>query len=204
MDHLRSWTENEETRFYSGVAIYQKDVDVPTSFLATRAKIFLDFGPGTAVEPGSAETIGMRALLESPVRESAVVSVSGQRAGTVWHPPYELDVTQYLRRRRNTSARDGRAIWRPNKWPAPVAGLPIANLHYGERFVPQDMQDVKPLPSGIVGTVRLVSGGSAGSRSQTRSSKSSSPIERRSSSGVTPSAPARPGRVAGEWWTQGE
>ena len=38
----------------------------------------------------------------------------------------------------------------------PLSDYRLLNLRYGERFVPQDMQDVKPLPSGIVGTVRLV------------------------------------------------
>lgn len=156
MDHLRSWTENEETRFYSGVAAYQKDVDVTASFLAPGAKIVLDFGPGAAVEPGPAETTGMRALLESPVRESAVVSVNGQRAGTVWHPPYELDVTQYLRAGRNELLITVGNLAINEMAGHPLPDYRLLNLRYGERFVPQDMQDVKPLPSGILGAVRLV------------------------------------------------
>ena len=33
----------------------------------------------------------------------------------------------------------------------------LLNLRYTERFTPQDMKDLKPLPSGILGAVKLVS-----------------------------------------------
>ena len=45
---------------------------------------------------------GMRALLESPVREAAIVYINGQRAGSVWHPPYEIDITGLLHAGENT------------------------------------------------------------------------------------------------------
>jgi hypothetical protein len=32
----------------------------------------------------------------------------------------------------------------------------LLNLRYGERATPQDMKDLQPLPSGILGHVRLV------------------------------------------------
>ncbi len=34
----------------------------------------------------------------------------------------------------------------------------LLNLRYGEKFTPQDMDHLVPLPSGILGTVRLISG----------------------------------------------
>jgi hypothetical protein len=156
MAHLRSWTIDENTMFYSGQAFYEKTVNVPGSFFAQRAKIILDFGPGTPVEPAPGESNGMRALLESPVHESAVVFVNGQRAGPVWHPPYELNVTQYLHAGDNhfRILVGNLAI---NEMAA--RALPdyhLLNMRYGERFVPQGMQDVKPLPSGIVGSIHLV------------------------------------------------
>ncbi len=156
MAHLRSWTTDEATRFYSGEAVYEKSVNVPQQFLGKSAKVFLDFGPGTPVEPNASVAPGMHALLESPVRESAVVFVNGERAGTVWHPPYEVEVTRYLRPGANT-LRLGVANLAINEMAGqPLPDYRLLNLRYGERFVPQDMQDVKPLPSGIVGTVRLV------------------------------------------------
>lgn len=156
MTHLRSWTNDEETRFYSGQAVYEKSVDVPQSFLSQNAKIILDFGPGTPVEPGPREATGMRALLESPVHESAVVFVNGQNAGWVWRPPYELDVTRFVHPGNNQFR-----IVVGNLAINEMAGraLPdyrLLNMRYGERFVPQDLRDVRPLSSGITGSIHLV------------------------------------------------
>jgi hypothetical protein len=156
MVRLRSWTSDEETRFYSGLGIYEKNVDVPQAFFGQNARVVLDFGPGTAVEPGLAETNGMRALLESPVHEAAVVFVNGQRAGSVWRPPYEVDITQNAR----AGANQFRIVV-GNLAINEMAGraLPdyrLLNMRHGERFVPQDVRDIRPLPSGITGSVHLV------------------------------------------------
>ena len=155
MDHLRSWTNDEETRFYSGEAVYEKRIQVPSVFIQAGSKIVLDFGPGSAVEAVSTVNPGMRALLESPVRESAIVFVNGQRAGAVWRPPFEIDIARYLHPGKNVLR-----IAVQNLAINEMAGkaLPdyrLLNLRYGERFVPQDMQDVKPLPAGILGPVQL-------------------------------------------------
>lgn len=156
MARLRSWTTDEETRFYSGLAIYRKEVKLPATVAAHQSQIILDFGPGTPIEPASSEPNGMHALLDSPVRESAVVVVNGERAGVVWHPPYELDITGYLHASENTLT-----ITVGNLAINEMAGrtLPdyrLLNLRYGERFVPQDMRDLRPLPAGILGPIRLV------------------------------------------------
>jgi len=46
MDRLRSWTENEETRYFSGEATYEKVVSLPESLLQPGGKLWLDFGSG--------------------------------------------------------------------------------------------------------------------------------------------------------------
>jgi Glycosyl hydrolases family 2, sugar binding domain. len=98
----------------------------------------------------------MRALLESPVREAAQVYINGQFVGSVWHPPYEVDVSKFLRIGENQVR-----IVVANTAINALAGqsLPdykLLNLRYTERFTPQDMKDLKPLPSGILGPVRLI------------------------------------------------
>ncbi len=153
-DHLRSWTEDEATRFYSGRAVYAKTVQLPESFLQA-ARVLLDFGPGIPVDPFLRETPGMQALLDSPVREEAMISVNGNRAGTVWHPPYELDIKSYLH-----SGQNRLQITVGNLAINEMAGqaapdYKLLNLRYGERFVPQDVQELRPLPSGIVHSVSL-------------------------------------------------
>lgn len=155
MQRLRSWTTDEATRFYSGRAVYKRTVDVPEAFLSNASAVKLDFGPGTPVEPDSKETPGMHALLEGPVREAATIFVNGHPAGFIWHPPYELDVKPYLHAGQNRFE-----ITVGNSAINEMAGsaMPdytLLNLRYGERFVPQDMQSLKPLPSGIIGPLSL-------------------------------------------------
>ncbi|MBV9081143.1 MAG: hypothetical protein JOZ62_00595 [Acidobacteriaceae bacterium] len=120
------------------------------------SKVVLDFGPGTPVEPPAPGAPGMRALLESPLREAAVVYINGQRAGSVWHPPYELEVGHLLRPGENRFR-----IVVGNLAINEIAGkaLPnyrLLNLRYDERFQPQGFENIQPLPSGILGPLRLV------------------------------------------------
>jgi hypothetical protein len=155
MDHLRSWTVDEETRYFSGVATYEKDIDVKENLLQQGLMVRLDFGEGTAI-PQLNLRAGMQAWLDGPVREAAVVYVNGQRAGSVWCPPYSLDLTRLLRRGENRLR-----IVVGNLALNYMAGhrLPdyrLLNLRYGERFQAQDMDKVRPVPSGLLGSIRLV------------------------------------------------
>ncbi len=156
MQHLHSWTDDEPTRFYSGRAKYEKTVELPPSFLKDAATVTLDFGPGVQVEPALEETPGMHALLDSPVREAAVVAVNGKRAGFIWHPPYELEIKAYLHPGQNQlQITVGNLAINEMSGVAPP-DYRLLNLRYGERFVPQDMQGLKPLPSGILKPIQLI------------------------------------------------
>lgn len=86
MNSLRSWTDDEVTRYFSGVATYEKEVVVPEHMLADGITLQLDFGEGQPI-PLERLPTGMRAWLDAPVREAATVFVNGQRAGSVWAPP---------------------------------------------------------------------------------------------------------------------
>jgi hypothetical protein len=156
MDHLQSWTDNAGTRFFSGQATYEKTVSIPAGALQEQFETRLDFGPGTAVERTEQHGNGIRAWYEGPVREAAVVFVNGRRAGSVWHPPYTLDVTPFLHPGENTFR-----IVVANLAINQIAGraLPdyrLLNLRYGERFTPEDKKDIQPLPSGLLGAIRLI------------------------------------------------
>ena len=155
MDRLRSWTDDEATRYFSGVATYEKNIDVTEKILQQGLALRLDFGEGTAI-PQLNLRAGMQAWLDGPVREAAVVYVNGQRAGSVWCPPYSLDVTSHLRRGENKLR-----IVVGNLAINYMAGhrLPdyrLLNLRYGERFQAQDMDKVRPVPAGLLGGIRLV------------------------------------------------
>ncbi len=157
MDRLRSWTEDEATRYFSGVATYEKEVNVPESLLRQGHSVRLDFGEGKAL-PTQNLRAGMQAWLEGPVREAAVVYVNDRRAGSVWMPPYALDVTGLLRPGANRVK-----VLVANTAINHMAGrrLPdyrLLNLRYGERFTPQDMDKVRPETSGLLGPIRLIAG----------------------------------------------
>ncbi len=152
---LHSWTDDPPTRFYSGQVAYEKTFRIPKSLRDPGTIVHLDFGPGETVTSPVHSGSELRALLESPVREAAQVYVNGKLAGSVWHPPYEVDVTRFLQPGENHLR-----VIVGNLAINEMAGrsLPdyrLLNQRYGERFTPQDMNHLEPLPSGILRHVYL-------------------------------------------------
>ena len=154
MAALRSWTDEEGRRFYSGTATYEKTFTLASA----PARAWLDFGEGTAVDPnaGRRPANGMRALLESPVREAAQVWINGKPAGAVWKPPYRADVSGLLKPGENTVRIVVGNLALNVLAKGPLPAYKELTAKYGERFQAQDMQSVQALPSGILGPVRLV------------------------------------------------
>ena len=155
VEKLHSWSEEESFKYYSGQATYEKTIDLRAG-VKEKNSLILDFGEGTAVEkPNPLPEFNMRAYLDGPIREAAEVYVNGQRAGLVWHPPYAINLTSLLKDGKNELR-----IVVGNTAINMLAGttLPdyrLLNDRYGERFVPQGMDNLQPLPSGLLGPVRL-------------------------------------------------
>jgi hypothetical protein len=153
---LHSWAEDPSFKYYSGQVSYAKTFALSDKDLSPGMNATLDFGPGTPVqEPNPLPEHSMRAYLEAPVREAAEVFVNGQRAGFVWRPPYTIDITRFLTAGQNTLR-----IIVGNTAINSLAGraLPtyrLLNQRYGERFTPQDMGNLQPLPSGILEGLKL-------------------------------------------------
>jgi hypothetical protein len=152
MDKLRSWTGDETTRYFSGQAIYENTFQAPPQSQA----LVLKFGEATPLEPEGSRNPGMRAWLDSPIREAAQVYVNGQLAGPVWLPPYEIDITRLS----HPGANELRVVV-ANLAINEMAGqsqpdYKLLNLRFGERFQPQDMNNLQPLPSGLMGPVQLI------------------------------------------------
>jgi hypothetical protein len=155
MKQLRSWTDDEASRYLSGVAVYTKEVQLGAAQLAG-TRVVLDFGPGTPLATTPQVPAGMRAMLESPVREAAQVFVNGKPAGAVWRPPYTVDLTPLLAAGANRIE-----VRVANSGLNALAGhaLPdyrLLSARYGKRFDPQDTALIAAQPSGILGTVRLM------------------------------------------------
>lgn len=155
MTSLHSWSEEEPFKYYSGQATYEKTIELAEDGKRSSSAV-LEFGEGTPVpEPVPLPTFNLRAYLESPVREAADVYVNGQHAGVVWHPPYVVEVARFLRPGKNDLQ-----IVVGNTAINELAGQSVPdyrllNDRYGQRFTPQDMNHLQPLPSGLIGEIRL-------------------------------------------------
>jgi hypothetical protein len=157
MDELRSWTDYDATRYYSGTAQYTRALNLEASQLQGQ-RLVLDFGSGTAIPTSDTHAYhtGMRAMYEPALRYAAVVTVNGKRAGTLWTPPFRLDVTPYLKAGENkvevkvanlaVNVLAGRAL----------PDFTLLRLRHGNRFELQDTAKIAPQPAGLLGPIQLV------------------------------------------------
>lgn len=156
LNGLISWTEVSGRQNYSGEADYTHKIRL-ASAPGRGDRIVLDFGEGRpTVDSRPIYANGLHALLDPPIREAAVVYVNGQRAGSLWHPPYRVDITQAVH------GGDNRIEVRVyNTAINLLAGEPPRDLSalyakYGKRFEPQDMENLRQIPSGLFGPIHLL------------------------------------------------
>ena len=97
------------------------------------------------------------ALVTLPIREAATVFVNGRRAGSVWSPPYRVDVTDLLREGGNELQVDvyNTAINQLAEGGRLPDMRPVVE-RYGLRTRLQDLDGLQPLPSGLMAVPRLV------------------------------------------------
>ncbi|HTD95423.1 MAG TPA: glycosyl hydrolase, partial [Edaphobacter sp.] len=153
LTNLPSWTDLPDRKFYSGEATYTHAFTLP----ANPGHTLIDFGEGTpTIDTRRPNANGVHALLDPPIREAAIVYVNGKRAGSLWHPPYRLDITALTRPGKNTievhvynTALNAWAALPPHDYKPLIA-------KYGDRFQMQDLDQVHPLPSGLLGPIHLV------------------------------------------------
>ena len=157
MQSFTSWETMPQRQFYSGRATYQKQLTLSAADLRHGDSLTLNFGKGTPIPlPDPLRAPNMRAYLESPIRDAAQLFVNGKAAGYVWHPPYEVNITSFVHAGSNeikvivgnTAINTLAGHPLPNYW--------LLNARYGVRFIPQDMNNLQPLPSGMLGPVTLI------------------------------------------------
>ncbi len=172
---FEDWTADPATLHFSGEAVYSRDfpmTSVPSSvFLAVFGGQALPGAPNSSPEhavlganglpnplvtrPGP----GMHAYLDPPIKEAALVTINGRPAGALWHPPYRLEVAKLLKPGTNHIEIHvyNTAL---NAWSAlpPHDYKPLIEM-YGDRFQMQDLDKVKPISSGILGTIHLMTEG---------------------------------------------
>jgi hypothetical protein len=162
IDLPHSWSADPARRFFSGTASYRVMVRPPAAFRSAEGRVYLDFGEAKPIEReplpgGTLRGNSFAALVAPPIREAATVFVNGRRAGSLWAPPYRVDVTDLLR--------DGANDIRVDVYNTAVNQLagggrlpdmkPVVE-RYGLRTRLQDLDGLQPLPSGILAPPRLV------------------------------------------------
>ena len=177
---LTDWTTHPATLYYSGEAVLtpRRDPQQPsprthlpssgrrrthpdasaTCSFRQRSPRSTQRAPGSPL-PNPLKTgvgPGMRAWYDPPIHEAAIVFINGQRASSLWHPPYRLDVSKLLKPGQNHIEIHvyNTAL---NAWSAlpPHDYKPLIEK-YGDRFQMQDLDKVQPIPSGLLGTIHLV------------------------------------------------
>lgn len=149
-----SWTQDPALQHYSGQGTYARDLDLKTAELAWPT-IHLDLGQGAPGVANERKGPGYYAQYDAPVRDAAEVFVNGQRAGAIWCAPFRLDLKPFLKTGRNQLE-----IRVYNTAINSLAGRPPADYTalraaYGDRFQPQNMSELTPLPSGLMSAPML-------------------------------------------------
>jgi hypothetical protein len=166
MDTLASWTTLPDENHFSGVATYEKTITVAPEMLKDGLSLSFDFGTATVSPPGSEGADGgprFRAALNAPVREAAILYLNDERVGSVWCPPYAIDVTGRLKAGENKIRIEAAnlAINYMTSIKLPNYDYEGVTRQFGNRFTPQNMSLIEPLPAGLLGPVRLVAAAAA-------------------------------------------
>ena len=132
---LQSWTKSDDVgvKYFSGSAVYSKDVDVQPGWLHAGTPVLLDLGV---------------------VEAMAEVMVNGKPVGGVlWKPPFQVDIAPMLHAGSNHVAIKVTNLW-PNRM--------IGDLQPGvtKRYTFTDFHAFRPdsplLESGLLGPVRVL------------------------------------------------
>lgn len=131
---LISWPahEHDGIRHFSGIAEYTRTFTPPAALLANHAAVMLDLGRVAGV---------------------ARVTLNGEDLGTLWKPPYAIDVTRRLR-----SGENELKIELANTWHNRLVG--DAHLEPDQRFTRTNVRrpftpETPLIESGLLGPVRL-------------------------------------------------
>ena len=137
---LKSWTEHElpGVRYFSGVARYTKEFEIPPDWRGRYSTLHLDLGRLWAV---------------------GKVRLNGQALGVVWKPPYRVEISSAARVGRNRLE-----VNIANTWANRLVGdalSPQAQAHCRTNITRSGTpgrawKDVPLRPSGLLGPVELV------------------------------------------------
>jgi hypothetical protein len=129
LDRLISWTghTNDGVRYFSGTAIYEKEIEIPAERLGAARELWLDLGA---------------------VKNFAEVSLNGRNLGVLWKPLFRVNITAAAKPGVNKLV-----VKVTNLWPNRLIGdeqLPPDCEWDGKQLKawPQWLLDGKPSPTG--------------------------------------------------------
>ncbi|MCK5137441.1 MAG: hypothetical protein KAR19_16775 [Bacteroidales bacterium] len=141
---LSSWTDNKEEgiKYFSGIAAYYKEFEIPENFIAKDKHLTLDLGE---------------------VHLLADVYLNGKNIGILWKSPFCADITQAAKPGKNSLV-----IEVANTWSNRLTGdaklpedkrLTSTNIKYvgGPLMKGHLWKDAPLLESGLIGPVRIIS-----------------------------------------------
>ncbi|MBP7935503.1 MAG: hypothetical protein KA354_12730 [Phycisphaerae bacterium] len=130
LDKLASWTDNSDAgiKYFSGTATYAKTFTVPADLLAKDRRLHLDLGK---------------------VAVMAEVTLNGKSLGTLWKPPYRVDISEVAKAGENTLEVRVVNLWinrmiGDEQLPEDSARNPDGTL----KAWPKWLQEGKPSPTG--------------------------------------------------------
>ncbi|HVW19916.1 MAG TPA: glycosyl hydrolase [Opitutaceae bacterium] len=156
MARLASWTADPKTRNFSGVAAYEKTVTVDPALVGS-GRLWLDLGAGKPLPAPGGFRGRFQAYFDAPVKEAAVVYVDGERAGSAWCPPYRVELTGKLKAGKNVIRIEVANLALNEMAAHPLPDYTALNAKYGVRFEAQEMNEVRAVPAGLFGPIRLLS-----------------------------------------------
>ncbi|TDD22933.1 glycoside hydrolase [Kribbella turkmenica] len=159
------WEDDPAHAAYSGWASYEIEFELPEA----DGRVLLDFGAGAPTDrSGRLPVHSYQALLEAPIGVAAEVWVNESRCGTLWAPPYRVDITDAAKQGTNAL----RVVVHNTNANALSVDQHLAPLvesvtaRYGRRF---DLQDIEhaadSVSSGLFGPPAVIlrrSGSAAG------------------------------------------
>jgi len=136
-DELISWTDsaNNGIKYFSGRAVYSKEINLPQRYLGSDSTLELDLGI---------------------VQKTARVSLNGHKIAVLWKPPFQVDITDRARPGKNELV-----VEVANTWTNRLIGdatLPPEKQYCKTNLHRQMSRKERRLqPSGLMGPVRIIS-----------------------------------------------
>jgi hypothetical protein len=156
---LQPWTDFSEYHSFSGEAIYSSFFDIKGT-IEPETTALLSFDDSIAQTPyrerAERRNTGFSVFLDSPIMDAAIVFINGKKVGTLFSPPYRVNISQAIIAGENRL--EIKVYNRLVNQLSHQALYDFTEVHaqYGARFNGiQDIEDFRSETSGLKGDVKI-------------------------------------------------